>query len=1803
MFDTNSYIPEGTVLNPYKPREPKVPNTDNDAFYASVLSQSDDPVGVYEAIELERRSNDGLSDIITNVRNFYKQQNDTQKALLIEEIIADESIDRESKKQILESYTLGTEDFNLKDEYLNFLTNTRVANLPEVNDDDLELLDLKINKLKAEQEIENAFANPKPSGNLPLISKNVQQTISTIGDLRDTTTRETVNAFQVFLQVFPLLLEVAGTTAYQGASALGEKAEIDFLKKAYPDVDWETARGKVSKVLKTEEYAEWLNELAIKYIPNYKEGDISKGAVATVAEYFMKGLEWVGETTTPEDPTKGRTLAELLLFTLGSQYRLANRVVEKGTGKFSKFVRDTAEKARVKVEESQRFKRAKTVYPEGDGKVTYQPTANKYDPFEPKKNSPFVEATETNPTFAKDLTEILFEDVSGKAWEAVKITPEQFLMKFYGPRIYDVDISRTRLYDATDATNLKFINQKLDFYRQQQNIDSVFVDTPERLQYTNYTIQDIGGILSDPSIRMIGSDLVVKTDGVSLYTTTSFRKANGEFYTNAREALVYARVIEDSLQNSQATKGGGVRTSDDLIIESYDLDGVINSDMSRSIEDFAKDVAKDPNKIGNYSIRWQRINDFTEVIRDRATGYGNTEYLNYTGPASLFKSLFTSSTNLDNWLFNYGTLSRELQKTRDIAGLKGFNVLDRELKELSEMATKWTGSFNRDLLTLLERKADYFYKNQRPSLTGYRRIDKNDIVNILGYRPERDKLNELFYANNLIEDMNYFKWQNNNVFEINRGIKAGYVNHVTIPDPVTGTPYNYLVKSPEEPLRLNPESFSEILDLATKEPAGFSPTLYKFDNGKHYITDTDGVPYKQIVRLGKEYTRDEIVELPSADGQLNRYPITAKYNYVAIGMETKLGGIPDFLVPFRQHYMPMLVDGNVFLRRYPKVSKTDGVLRDLTRESDDVIAKEHKNFRQTIGSFKTRKSAEVYKEKELFESEKMIDKDSFIYKIEKADELSWTDTNELMRLQEAAIRTASRKGDHLQTAIYRDPLESMIETSKLLGTKGFYQLVLEQQKIGWVERWGKDPLVTIQENQQVLNRSQKAAARLEPVDLEASKYDNFPLGEEQINPTSNSKESLIAANQAKKEWKAITQVVNGFPDDAAANFMHGVGELIEKAGIALPKGTYLEQAGYALQKSPGIIGDKVRGFVTTSLVIYSAFWKHWLQQPFMGLGYLTVAEGWNPASISLRMYNALATIAYAGLDSSLINRTKTGQKYRDKYRQKAYDAFVKNFGKDPVFKNTKGFNRTFEQTAYLYESMYNRGVFNLAEHTLAKGFLNNKTRSLDAGAVSRGTSKVTDFFSKASVQTGEQVHRALAAEAAINIWESQNPGKTWYKNEKAMDQIAQWTRQMTQSMDRMANNTFQRVGVIKAVAHLQTFMARLNEQFIIPEGTPFTGWQRAQLAGWSFMASGIKGIAGYGIPGYIIYKAVAELFGEDIADMLDKGILLDIALVHMLDSLFPTYDKEGNQIFTTTRPSKYINPLGNKEDVGLFYFDIIKGAAAFAGMTDLDSIQNIAFQHLRKMYANIDLMIISLGMEKQTDEQIMAGLETFAKFTGLGKTMLNFFLYDTLNKTRYTQQGQATEAATSNVDRMLSLLLNSQPEETTSQFNTLRRWRGNKKLIQELANETFDAVRLGLGTKKLSPEEIKNAIGSIAYHLKETHNLKESDMKLFWDTIDMKNNQNQRSIKQNIMQELVDLLQADKDKLNDAELTALQEILRRVQENPNAHPDYQYLLDSIRNRSKGDIGATEKIYKLKEELQEKINEAKDKYTIEVKPGD
>lgn len=1744
---TEVYIPENTKFSPYQVREPEAPSNEdnNDAFYASVLSGVEDPVSFYEEIEKEKESNNGLSSIINSVRAYYKEQKDMDQAMTIEGIIADETIPVEDKKTILRNYSVGrTLDVDLQDEYLNYLSSIELANKPEVTEEDLEIADFNIATTKLEQDLEKAggnfITNSKTLSSMP---EKVKDTINNIGDLVSTIDtistagrREVLNLAQVILGAIPYFVELSNNVMYQAAAELGEKAELDFLKRAYPDVDWETSREKIADFIGSRKWSESLNEFVVNYVPGYEEEDMHKGLIGGLLNLIGKGIEKGGEKLTPEDPGKGKTLLELGLFFIDPIIRITRAKFKKPT--------ELPSKNKLKEEISN---------------IIDNPDL--FVPNKPKLTSPFVETVRMHPQLAKDMGNMLLEDFSGKAWKALKITPEEFFATYYGPRIFDFERSRVNLYDATDAINLKFTEYKLKNYKQQAILESTYKDVPERLQFGESVIQDIGGILDDPAIRMINSDLEVISSGTQIYVSTSFRKGADQFYTNPTEAIAYAKYIEDVLQRQYQVRNINKKSEapfekQEIVIEFIEKDGTVNANKSRTLDEFIKENKDNLLEQGQYNIRWQRVGDFTNTIRKNSSGFG---YFGHQDKPIL-KYLYGSKSQLDKLFFNYGGVGKDVQLVKDMGGLKAFNVLYTELETLVSLVNKQSQQFRTDLNVILDRMPRYFRDKHADILntTVYEKITKQDLAVMLNHTPKY--LDDLMTAVTLIEDINYFKWQANNVFEINRGIKSGYDKHVVLEDFATGSKHNYLVKNPSDTLALDLNKVLEVLDLEGQKAVAVTGMNYRFSGGKHYLVDADGVPQKQILRLGKEFVGPDLVG--PVQGQR---PARGKYNYIAVDLKAQLGGIPNTLVPYRPYYVPLMVKDMVFIRRYPKVTKTDGVVKDLSTRSEAEVIKTHSAERETIGGFADSKQASKW------EATQVLDRENYVYKIEKADELSWRDANEYIKLQEQALRTSSRRGDHLRVATYHDPLMSIIETSKLVGTRSFLQNVFEQQKIGWVEKWGKNPNIRIEPNAEKLSRGERSILGREFMDEQAVVYDNFPLTKEQIKPVTSGDQAF--ANQAIREWEALTEITSGFADDIVARGFNQLAETLGNISKDVEakidsKWLNLERKFLALEGHPSFLVDGARNLVTTAYTLWALPWKHWIQQPFQGLAYTSVAASFNPLTTAKLLYDA----------TSMIHAVGFRQIKNKDLRAKIYEQTVKGVklvdenGKAVPYKATK-----LEELLYLHDALYDRGVFNLSEHILAKGVFNNKTVGLADGWFRRNARNLTNFLSKLGLQTGEFMHRAAAAQAALHLWKQRNPGKKWYQNAKAMDEIAQATRQLTQSMDRMAVNTFQRSGLLKPFAQLQTFQARAGESILIGDATPFTGKQRVAQQVFNTLNLGVDVSIPFGF-GYVVSEAIAYMFGEDVADKLNKGVAVDMGMQLAADNINPTYDDEGNQVFTTTRPSKFLSPYGDTP--GLFYVDFVKQVLMMMGfMSPEQRTGNIALEYWKDTYANVKMMWNSLGLNKDTSVQIQAGVESLFKLVGMGKQALSTYYYDTSTKMIHNLQGQETGIKGSDTDRLLTFLLNSRPEGVRKQFEILGTYRGQTQKLKNLANDTFDALVLGHGTKKLSIVEIYDAIGGVAYTLKEVHNVKEADMKIFWSQLELKNNQRNRSVKQNILNELVKDMQAHLDDLNKEDIAALQQILTIFDENPQTNPDYGIILEGIQSRSGKKIGITTELVK------------------------
>ena len=152
----NFTIDQDTTLPPYEGvnRDVLTGKVDyNDAFYGAALMGSEDPLETYLGL-IDEMETMGDSAVLHTLRSQYQTFASQEQASFVENLVADESIDRATKRAVLEKQLKFNkpENVSLRSQYLEGIANTQMATMPEFNDNVANDLKFKIHGLKTKQD-------------------------------------------------------------------------------------------------------------------------------------------------------------------------------------------------------------------------------------------------------------------------------------------------------------------------------------------------------------------------------------------------------------------------------------------------------------------------------------------------------------------------------------------------------------------------------------------------------------------------------------------------------------------------------------------------------------------------------------------------------------------------------------------------------------------------------------------------------------------------------------------------------------------------------------------------------------------------------------------------------------------------------------------------------------------------------------------------------------------------------------------------------------------------------------------------------------------------------------------------------------------------------------------------------------------------------------------------------------------------------------------------------------------------------------------------------------------------------------------------------------------------------------------------------------------------------------------------------------------------------------------------------------------------------------------------------------------
>jgi hypothetical protein len=242
----NLSIDQTTVVPLYEPQETLEENQrqvkDNDAFYAAALVPSEDPLEMYDNL-LEDIYSVGDSEVIKSLRSEYIQTKNLEQAGYVESLVADETIDRNTKRKLLSnSLNYNKDRGTLRSAYLDAMSMQEMAD-QDYSDQEIEHITLRLHALKTEEDFNSMLKDVTGmiKGELPLPNLS-QQEIDNLKDPKflenflenvwDPVIAEPAALVQTLVVgLLPYVAEIIGTGASWGYKALTEDEKVSVTKQ------------------------------------------------------------------------------------------------------------------------------------------------------------------------------------------------------------------------------------------------------------------------------------------------------------------------------------------------------------------------------------------------------------------------------------------------------------------------------------------------------------------------------------------------------------------------------------------------------------------------------------------------------------------------------------------------------------------------------------------------------------------------------------------------------------------------------------------------------------------------------------------------------------------------------------------------------------------------------------------------------------------------------------------------------------------------------------------------------------------------------------------------------------------------------------------------------------------------------------------------------------------------------------------------------------------------------------------------------------------------------------------------------------------------------------------------------------------------------------------------------------------------------------------------------------------------------------------------------------------------------------
>ena len=788
-----------------------------------------------------------------------------------------------------------------------------------------------------------------------------------------------------------------------------------------------------------------------------------------------------------------------------------------------------------------------------------------------------------------------------------------------------------------------------------------------------------------------------------------------------------------------------------------------------------------------------------------------------------------------------------------------------------------------------------------------------------------------------------------------------------------------------------------------------------------------------------------------------------QYNYAIFGTD-KPNGLPRIISKPRDAYLPKMHPEGIVVKRYKLQFKNNGQAINY-KNKRDLAVKDLEAFSESIALFQSKKDADAYVRRQ--------NNEDYVYNVDTVSELKRKGKNfsdEQIRRHEL---NSNKQRTGIQYELDSDPYSTLIRTVESTGAAILDSVNLKQLKAEFVKAIEDNPFIGI-------NKKDSNGNMVPQAGLGNRISDRFP-NRDQIIQVGNDKATY---NHFLSLWDQLYIYEMGKARGSVANTIALLGEFMAEGSDFVAGQTNVGKkfikGGRWLQRNPQAAAGMPLKPVTTLWIIMRPV-KQFILQSMASAGPIAVVSNFNPAQM-FRIYSNAARLTMTRMSNQRNLRkgksdlSKVIDNYWEQSNQVAKELRVLDG------ENTTKFSKVSNKDLD-YIDFYARrtGASNVKDHVYNQGIGTNTLPSLGnvSGTHLKGMDKLhyanpltllnksAEKMGEWGFEFGESINRDLFIMVAIENFKAKNKGVNW-KSDKYMAEIMLDANRLAGGMNNSMAFAWQGNVPMRYLGLFTSFSMKMSERTWNANATPFSGKQRAALLATDF--------ALYGSSLYGLEKALkASLMESEDPDKRQWGEYFSrLNLTYQLANKFGEYlgyDEPG------VIPGESLSvhgaaPLGPVTNVLKFLAKIKDGSFEFKDVSAVGAFYSKIFGSNGAVDLIMDVYSQDVWTKTEKAHILKEGLYDLIPFMkAIDK--ITFGLLENEWRGDETKTGHDMGTDTSPFAQGMQIVLGAPNEYQQMLWDMLEKHSDKKKHLREEAREAIKLHRMALNGKEVTIENIK----------------------------------------------------------------------------------------------------------------------------------